>query len=251
MKFFSNEGIGSVPGLMGWQHLIFILLSFTLITILLVFTYRLPKDKIAKTIRIIFWVVLILEICKIIWNLTIRIGASLNDWIPLYYCSIFIYGLALASYGKGKVKSLGETWIFYGQIVAGLAFILYPSTALLIHPLCHVLTIHSLIYHSLAIYVGLLIVLSKYYKPQKEDFIPYTISLMIFCLGVYLFNIIFTTNLMFLNKPVDIWPLANIFTIAKGLYPLIIALAQICGTFVISYYSYIIIKKTRRLNKPV
>ncbi len=238
MRFFSNDGIGNIPGLMGWEHLLYILLCAILVIGLLLLTHKFSNEKVEKIIKIIFWVVLILEILKIIWNLTVRIGTTLSDWIPLYYCSLFIYGLGFASYGKGKLKRLGESWIFYGQIIAGIAFICYPSTALLIHPLLHVLTFHSLIYHSLAIFVGLIMAITGYFEPKRQDFTTYTVSLFIVCLFVYFLNKLIGTNLMFLNEPLAIWPLENIFRFSKILYPTVISLAQVCGTYVISFGIY-------------
>lgn len=245
MKFFSNDGIGSIPGLMGWEHFLYILLCLILVLGLLLLTRKFSFEKITKMMKIIFWVVLILELLKIIWNLTVRIGTTLSDWIPLYYCSLFIYGLGFASYGKGKVKRLGESWIFYGQIIAGIAFVCYPSTALLIHPFLHVLTFHSLIYHSLAIFVGLLMAVTGYFQPKKHDFKDYTISLLAVCLCIYILNIFLGTNLMFLNEPLPVWPLINIFNFSSILYPIIVALAQVCGAFDISYGLYILVKKAK------
>ncbi|HOD61380.1 MAG TPA: YwaF family protein [Bacilli bacterium] len=242
MGFFSNDGIGNIPGLLGWEHFLYILLSLILVIGLLLITHKFSKEKIEKMIKIIFWIVLILEILKIVWNLTIRIGTTLSDWIPLYYCSLFIYGLGLAGYGKGRWKRLGESWIFYGQIIAGIAFVCYPSTALLIHPLLHVLTFHSLIYHSLAIFVGLIIAITGYFQPNNQDFKNYTISLLIICLFVYLLNEMIGTNLMFLNEPLAVWPLENIYRFSKILYPVIISLAQVCGTYIVSLGLYKLIK---------
>ncbi|MDY0209729.1 MAG: YwaF family protein [Bacilli bacterium] len=249
MEFFSNDGIGNIPGLMGWAHFIYILISVILVMGLLLMTHHFSHEKIAKMIKTIFWVILILEILKIIWNLAIRIGTTLSDWIPLYYCSIFIYGLGLASYGKKTLKRLGEAWIFYGQIVAGIAFIFYPSTALLIHPFLHVLTFHSLIYHSLAIFVGLVMIITGYFQPKKEDFKHYSISLLLICLGAYLLNRIIDTNLMFLNEPLLVWPLMNIYNLSNILYPIIIALAQVCGAYAVTYCFYHIISKIVRNSK--
>ena len=237
-SFFSNDGIGEIQGLLGWQHLVFTLSGIFLITILLLMTYKTEKSKIRGIIRTVFWLVLILEILKIIWNLTVRENVTRNDWIPLYYCSIFIYASGLASYGKGKLKELGEACLFFGQIVAGSAFLLYPSTALAIHPLLHVLTIHSLVYHSLAIYIGILIVISGYYKPNLKVFGLYSISLFVFSALVYGFNIIFGTNMMFLNDAVGIKPLMIVYNISKVFYPVIVSLAQIVGSFFISFGIY-------------
>lgn len=243
MKFFSNEGIGKVNGLFSIDHVIYTTLGLLMIILLLIFTYKLEHKKIKKIIRISFWFVFIAEILKIIWNLTIRQSVTLDNWVPLYYCSFFIYTSFLVGYCKGKAEQFGKSFLFFGQVVAGLAFLFYPSSALLVHPFLHVLSVHSLIYHALSVYIGLLIVLSKYYVPNKKDFPLYLIVLVVFSTLIYCFNLIFKTNMMFLSNPWNIGPLIVIYNFSKILYPILLSLFQIVGSYVVSYIIYNLVVK--------
>ena len=240
LSFFSEEGIGTVKGLFSIDHLIFTILALMVAGISVFLSRKLTNEKIEKMVKVLFFIVLILEILKIIWNLTLRTDKSPNNWIPLYFCSLFIYALGFIAFGKGRIKEVGVLWIVYGQIIGALAFILYPSSSLEIQPLIHVLSIHSWVYHVLALYIGLLFIITGYYKTYdgkennqtfKHNFLTYFISIMIIELFVYILNLICHTNLMFLNEPGVVPILEIVLRVFGFFYPLIIGVVQASGTF--------------------
>ena len=240
LSFIDEKGVGTFRGLFSIHHLFFTLLGLIVVALLLYFTRKMTNDKIEKMSKILFFVVTILEILKIVWNLVFRTDKSPNNWVPLYFCSLFIYALAMISFGKGRIKEVGVLWIIYGQIIGALAFIIYPSSSIGIHPLIHVLTIHSWIYHVISLYLGLLMIITGYYKtydgaPQKQslkrDFLTYFVSIIAIEAFVFIFNLIFKTNLMFINEP-GVVPVLEIVVKAFGIfYPVVIGVVQAVGTF--------------------
>ena len=238
MKFFQNDGIGPVRGLLSIDHLIFTLVAISLIILFLILTRKFDSNQIKKTIRILFWIVAILEILKIIWNLTIRENAGFNQWVPLYFCSLLIPALGLAGYGNKYLEKLGLSFMFYGGIVAGAMFVVWPTSALPEQPLLHCLTFHTLFYHSASVAIGLLIAISGYFIPNIKDIIPYSIIVGAFCLIAFIFNLITGSNLMFISYDNDMFPLTLATTIFGPLYPLGITLVQIVGTFFVSFGIY-------------
>ncbi|MBO4623234.1 MAG: YwaF family protein [Bacilli bacterium] len=238
MKFFQNDGIGPVRGLLSIDHLIFTCVAISLIILFLILTRKFDSNQIKKTIRILFWIVFILEILKIIWNLTIRENAGFNQWVPLYFCSLLIPALGLAGYGNKFLEKLGLSFMFYGGIVAGAMFVIWPTSALPEQPLLHCLTFHTLIYHSASVAIGLLIAIRRYFIPNIKDIIPYSIIVGVFCLIAFIFNLITKSNLMFISYDNDMFPLTLATTIFGPLYPLGIAVVQIVGTFFVSFGIY-------------
>ena len=238
MKFFQSDGIGPVRGLLSIDHLIFTLVAISLIILFLILTRKFDSNQIKKTIRILFWIVAILEILKIIWNLTIRENAGFNQWVPLYFCSLLIPALGLAGYGNKYLEKLGLSFMFYGGIVAGAMFVVWPTSALPEQPLLHCLTFHTLFYHSASVAIGLLIAISGYFIPNIKDIIPYSIIVGAFCLIAFIFNLITGSNLMFISYDNDMFPLTLATTIFGPLYPLGITLVQIVGTFFVSFGIY-------------
>lgn len=235
MKFFSESGYGPIRGMFSIDHLIFSLTGIIAIFMLVFLTHKKNKEQIDKYIKYIFIIVVVLEILKIIWNFVYRTNIELNNWVPLYFCSLFIYASGMYSYGKGIIKKIGFLWMTYGQIIGGLVFILFPSSSVGIQPLFHVLTFHSWIYHVLTAYVGIILIFKNLDSFKSHDIKLYTITILSVELFVYIFNVIFDSNLMFINSPGVVEPLKYVQNIFGAFYPLIIGISQCIGSFLISF----------------
>lgn len=246
MKFI-KEGIGEIPGLFGIEHLVFALLGALVLFFMLFFSLRKKNLDVNKVIKISFWVLLILEILKIIWNLTLRSDVTYSDWIPLYFCSITIYASFMASFCKGKIKEAGYVFLFHGSIIGGIIYFACPNTCLLVHPFWHILTFHALFYHVLGIYLGLLIVIKKVYIPKIKEVWGYLIVTYSVSLCAYIINLILGSNLMMVSHDSGTWPLTTLYQTFKGFYPLVMATLQNVGTFFVSLGAYkLVIKITER-----
>ncbi len=247
MAFF-KDGIGEIPGLFGWEHLVFALVAILMVTLLLYFSLKKKDLNVTKVIRISFWVTFILEVLKIIWNLTLRSDVTFSDWIPLYFCSIFIYASFLAGYFKGRVRAAGLSFLYHGAIIGGIVYFICPNTCMLVHPFLHVLTIHALVYHVVLIYVGLLIVIKKEYIPSVKNAIGYLVLTYIVCILAYITNLILDSNLMLISRDFGTWPLTVLYSTFKGFYPLIVSTIQNVGTFFASLGVYKLIMKINKKN---
>lgn len=235
MKFFSEEGFGTVHGMFSLDHLFFTIIGVCTIVILFLLTYKKSNQEINKIIKIIFFIVTILEILKIIWNFLVRDNIVLNNWVPLYFCSLFIYASGMYAFGKGIIKKIGLLWIVYGQLIGGIVFVFYPSSSIGIQPFFHVLTFHSLIYHVITAYVGIILIYKNINYLTFKDIKLYAITILSVELFVYLFNIIFDANMMFLNNPGVVSPLALVQKIFKSFYPLAVGIVQCFATFLMSF----------------
>ena len=173
MDFFV-DGIGKVPGLFSWSHLIYTTVSIALIAGILLLTRNKTNDEIKKYIKIISIIVLVLEVLKIVWNLTLRTPETksemaVNDYVPLYFCSFFIYVSLIFAFVKNKESvfyKFSLLFLFYGGMSGGLAFVLLPTTTLNVFPLLQVLSFHSLIYHVLMVTCALWSL--RFFKPSKR-----------------------------------------------------------------------------------
>ena len=95
----------------------------------------------------------------------------INTWLPISFCSIFIYALWLSGYGKGKWKETGEAFIAGVSIVAGATYLLFPSTSLTIYPTWHYLCMYSMLFHTLMVYMGILYLFSWKLNWKKVNLI--------------------------------------------------------------------------------
>lgn len=238
IDFFEN-GIGRVSGMFTLEHLIYVITSLLIVFFLLYITRKKSNEEIFKIIKIVSVVFLVLEILKIIWNLTLREVVTVNDWIPLYFCSFFIYAsLTFAFYTNKQsiVHKFALYFLFYGGITGGLAFLLLPTTALEVFPLLHVLSFHSLFYHSFMVTCAIWSL--RFFTPKLSDIKIYGLFVIIIEALVVIINLICETNFMLLNKSFGLVILDKIYEFSPVLYPVISSIGQMLLTFFVGYGIY-------------
>ena len=235
--FFAKPNIYPACGLYNLKHLI----SIIVIVILLIIGVKRTKiskkediTKIIKTLTILVW---ILEIIKIIFNFIIGNIHNVNTYVPLYYCSILLYAGILSGFTKGKLKKIGDIFLATGGLFAGIAFLTSPGTSLGIYPLFHFISFQSLFYHSVMIYLGIIIIKYGYIDVKVKDFKYYAVFIAIICVLAYIVNINFNGNLMFINEGF------GFFNIVYNIFPNIYPLIMIIGQMTIPFFLGLIINK--------
>lgn len=199
--FFDPCGVNEPCGMYNTTHFI---VSGTLIILafVLAFIFRKASMRKLKTfILVIGIVVLLLEIWKIIFRISIG-ESSIMQIVPLHYCSLFIYACLLAGFGKGIIERCGMTFLATGGL-AGITFLIVPNSVLPYYPLWHSLTIHSLSFHFLMFLIFLLLLFNKDYKVKLKDFISYTLFIVPCLFIATIINIKYNENLMFLTYPAE------------------------------------------------
>ncbi|MBQ9780016.1 MAG: YwaF family protein [Clostridia bacterium] len=128
------------------------------------------SKKSEKTIRITFGIlwaaIVILEVVKIIWE-TVS-GATVSfEWggiLPLYPCSIFMYAMPFAIFGKGKVRYMGCGYVCsLGLLGGGINFI-YPATILGNYSCISFAGFHTFLYHGVMVFCALVMLRSGYHS---------------------------------------------------------------------------------------
>ncbi len=218
----------------------FILIGITISSIILALKHTMTKSKeeVYKIIKRITIIMCILEIIRIIYSISQNSLYEVNTYLPLYYCSMLLYAGLLSSFGKGKLKRVGDVFLAAGSIIGGIIFIIYPSTSLLGYPAFHFLSIHSFLFHGIMIYLGILVNKTEYIQLKKED-IKYFVSLVgIMCCTALVVNNIFDSNLMFISQNFSIVPIEILYRITNGnfLFSCIMSLGQMTIPFYITYY---------------
>lgn len=196
--FLSRPGKYEACGIFTIKH--FILMAITILGVLIALKHTVNKKDVKKTIKNCTIFVCIFEIVKIAFNIAVNGTKDLNQYVPLYYCSLLLYSGVFSSFGKGKIKRIGDVFLATGGIVGGIIFILFPSTSLPTYPMLHLISIHSFIFHGIMLYLGLLINLTNYIQLEKKDIIYYSSLIGGICFIAYIVNQIFGSNLMFISK---------------------------------------------------
>ena len=197
---FAYPGKYKPCGLFTIDH--FKLIVITIIGIIIALKKTAKKTKqevkvIIKKCTIVMW---IFEIIKI--SFKIRTGSirDVNNYVPLYYCSLLLYAGVLASFAKGKLQRIGEVFLAVGGIAGGLIFIIMPTTSLPTYPLFHFVSLHSFLFHGIMLYLGILVNVTNYITLHITDIKYYASLLGIVCVLAYIINNIFDSNLMFISK---------------------------------------------------
>ena len=94
-------------GIFTTKHFILIILTITGIIIALKKTIHKNKEEVKKIIKNMTILIWILEVIRIGFNLYIGNLHNVNEYLPLYYCSLLLYAGLMSSFGKGKIKRTG------------------------------------------------------------------------------------------------------------------------------------------------
>jgi len=231
---FSRPGTYPACGMFNTIHFISMTICFITIITCVVLTRKITTEKMNKVIKITAIIVSVLEVVKMAFNIYYEGFNYLNNIIPLHFCSLFIYSLWMAGFGKGTIKNIGESFLAGGCIIAGAFFLIMPSSSLLIFPIFHYQCLYSLLFHSLMLYFGLMYFIKGFFKLNFKNYIYYFIFVSIFCVLAFSINEITglieninSTNLMFIREPwgLPLDFLVKIYNIHPYLYSFCIYIA--------------------------
>ena len=130
---------------------------------------RLHKKN-ERTLQKIFtglWItVVVLEIAKMFWE-TFCGGDTafeLTGILPLYPCSIFMYAMPFAIWGKGKVRYAACGYVCSLGLLGGAINFVYPANVLNSYSCISFAGFHTLFYHSVLVFCAILMLLSGYHS---------------------------------------------------------------------------------------
>lgn len=228
---FASPGEYEPCGLFTIDHLKLIIITIIGIVIALKKTIKKSKEEIYQIIRRCTKIIWILEIIIISFKLKTGNIRDVNNYVPLYYCSLLLYAGALASFAKGVLKRVGEIFLATGGIIGGIIFILMPTTTLPTYPAWHFVSIHSFLYHGIMVYLGILINATNYITIHFSDIKYYASLVGIVCVLAYIMNNIFDSNLMFISKEFPGTPIAWLYKVTGPFYTLVASIGQMTLPF--------------------
>lgn len=147
-------------------HIVFSVVCAVLVVLLGLYVSR----KKEKTVRAVFgclWAfVLTCEIIKIIWETCAGKRVEFN-WVgilPLYPCSIFMYAMPFAIWGKGLVRRAACGYVCTLGLVGGLVNFVYPANILGSYSCLSFAGVHTLVYHGTIVFCALTMLVSGYHR---------------------------------------------------------------------------------------
>ena len=130
------------------------------------------REKTICTVFLVIWLAtLVLEPTKIVWE-TLS-GASRNfEWggiLPLYPCSIFMYAMPLAIFGREKVRYVGCGYVCTLGLLGAAINFFYPANILSNYSCISFAGFHTFFFHGVILFCAMVMLISGYhsYKSAK------------------------------------------------------------------------------------
>ena len=246
--FFAKPGEYEATGLYTIGHLILFVVTVIGIIVAIKFTKNKKDEQVKKIIQILTVFIWILEIIKITFNLAVGNGDNPNNYVPLYFCSLILYAGIFSGFCKGRLKRIGDVFIATGGIVAGIIFIVCPTTSLPTYPIGHFISLQSFILHGIMIYLGILVNITNYVKITAKDIIYYAGLIIALSLVALIFNNIFDSNLMFISQDFPGTPIHILYEISGSWFTFWMIVLQ---AFVPFYLMFLILKIRDKIRKNI
>ena len=216
---FARPGEYKPCGIFSLEHFGLIAVTIVCIAIAIKNTYKSSKEEVKKIIKNCTIMLLFMEIFIIIFKLCTGDPRNVNNYVPLYYCSILLYAGTLSSFAKGKIKRMGDVFLATGGIIGGIVFIL----------------LHSFLYHGIMVYLGLLVNITHYIDVVASDAVYFATLIGIICILAQIVNKIFDSNLMFISKDFPGTPITIIYKLTGKHFTAFMEIAQMFLPFYAVY----------------
>lgn len=137
---------------------------------LIILVWFLLRKREEKTLQKVFtglWLsVFVLEIVKLVWETCC--GKTVEfEWggnLPLYPCSIFMYAMPFAIWGKGKVRYAACGYVCSLGLLGGAINFVYPANILSNYSCISFAGVHTLFYHGVMLLCAMLMIGSGYHS---------------------------------------------------------------------------------------
>ena len=124
-------------------------------------------ESVFRRVFSVLWVVLIIaEISKITWETVsgVTVNFEATGILPLYPCSIFMYALPFALWGKGNVRRAACGYICTLGFIGGAVNFVYPVNVLSNYSCLSFAGFHTLFYHGTMVLCALYMLISGYHS---------------------------------------------------------------------------------------
>lgn len=177
-----------MPKVFGLEHILYVVifLAFAVVSIVLILKYA----KSEKQIFVIFKILGFIQLCLIVANriaICFRNGEDFRYLLPDSFCGLVSLVIALTLI-FGKKDNIIFHFTHYIAFVGGMANIIYPSYISQGDSILYHATITGLLHHSMMVYIVILSILTKYFRPTLKKFYALPIGL-VFCMLLGVFEI--------------------------------------------------------------
>ena len=160
-----------LPGTM-FTPLHFIVAAIILAGVIVGAIFVSKKEKLIKPLFIVLWATMtVLEVVKITWESTTgnTVRLEVTGILPLYACSLYMYAMPFAIWGKDKVKFAACGYVCTLGLLGASVNFFYPMTVLYRYSVISFSAMHSMLYHAVRLFTCLVMLISGYHRYTKVD----------------------------------------------------------------------------------
>lgn len=147
-------------------HLVFAAVLATAVVLLAVAVSKKSEQTIRRVFTVLWALAVVLEVVKITWE-TLTGRAVEFNWtgiLPLYPCSIFMYAMPFAIWGKGDVRFAACGYVCSLGLLGGAINFVYPANILDNYACLSFAGFHTFFYHGTLVFCALTMLLSGYHR---------------------------------------------------------------------------------------
>ena len=259
-NFFTHKdflpGADKLPGtLFTPLHFAVALLFIALAAIACAVCKKLDESKLKKVFAVLWAFLVLFEITKIVWESVSGkvVAVELGGILPLYPCSIFMYAMPFAIWGKGVARKAACGYVCTLGLLGGLINFVYPANVLSNYSCISFAGFHTLTYHSAMVFCAITMLLSGYHSytdaKKFEDLLVPAIPCLIMSVPANL------VNFSPINSDYMFFRLRSFFfaPIGAALPDILCVLIVYCLYFLIHALPYIpfYIKNKRKMKSEV
>lgn len=165
-------------------HFLFSLLIFSIVASSSIYVSK--RKEMIKPVFVGTWMfLLVFEVIIVTWESLAGkvVGLDLVTNLSLYPCSIYLYIMPFAIWGKGMIKRMACGYVCTLGFLGGAVNFLYPATRLVNYSCISFPGFHTFVYHGILLFTCFVMVRSNYHTytnvtHRKELFLPCVPSLL-------------------------------------------------------------------------
>ena len=181
------------------EHIAYIALAFTL-TVFLCWLFRHTKHStVDRLLKVMSIVMPVLEITKVTWeswwDVSTGRGFNWTGLLPIYTCSLFMYALLVAAWGKGRAREYCLSFITTVGLLYGAVGIVYCN-GLNWYPFWTFGAFYSLFFHTSMFATGFFLLATGYKKLELNDAFKAMVPVLVLCVVTVPVDYILHTDYM-------------------------------------------------------
>ena len=200
------------------DYIVWYIVALLIIGLGIFFLNKYKTEKRINIVLIVLWAVaLALDLAKLIKN--IYYGFSISGDIPFYICSLYLYLMPVAIWGKGIWKRMACTFICTLGLFGAIMNYVIPSVVVN-NSLFSFSGFHTTLYHTILWTTPLVMLCTGYFKLKFKDFGWSFLAFVVITLPVVIFNYIAETDYMYFREGgIDL--VKNLATTMSYAFPLL------------------------------